>query len=244
LSSILKALKKLEDDSVQRDAVRPLLRRSIVKGPFPSIMGMPPFLRTAGIACAVGGLALGGWYVYGNLSGSDEIGPRMHPSVERKATDLAGGSAVVRGEERLAPRTMAQGSPSGVAPGTIVPPDVSTKVSPAESDPFPEKMGQPLPAEGALGRREDAAGAVNTPTRTQSFVPPELSPVNERKGDTRLKLQAIAWSSDPEKRIAVINDRVVREGRVIDGIMVDRIDGDQVVVQEDGEVWRIVFDMK
>jgi len=60
-----------------------------------------------------------------------------------------------------------------------------------------------------------------------------------REDDRRLKLQAIAWSAIPEKRIAVINDRVLREGSVVDGILVLRIDDSRVVVRENGLTWEI-----
>ncbi|MBW1700499.1 MAG: general secretion pathway protein GspB [Deltaproteobacteria bacterium] len=62
--------------------------------------------------------------------------------------------------------------------------------------------------------------------------------------DSRLELQAIAWSIDAKKRIAVINGRVVREGATIDGVSIARIGKDEVVVLEGKELWKLVFTIK
>jgi hypothetical protein len=62
--------------------------------------------------------------------------------------------------------------------------------------------------------------------------------------DSRLELQAIAWSIDAKKRIAVINGRVVREGATINGVSIARIGKDEVVVLEGKELWKLVFTIK
>lgn len=62
--------------------------------------------------------------------------------------------------------------------------------------------------------------------------------------DSRLELQAIAWSIDAKKRIAVINGRVVREGATIEGVSIARIGKDEVVVLEGKELWKLVFTIK
>lgn len=59
--------------------------------------------------------------------------------------------------------------------------------------------------------------------------------------DSRLELQAIAWSVDVERRIAVINGRVVREGAIIEGFTVTRIGKDEVFVTEGNELRKLVF---
>lgn len=54
-----------------------------------------------------------------------------------------------------------------------------------------------------------------------------------------LNLQAIAWSKDPKGRIAVINNRVIREGGSIEGFSVVRIAMDEVSVQKGGKEWKL-----
>ena len=63
-------------------------------------------------------------------------------------------------------------------------------------------------------------------------------------GKPRLKLQAIVWSSDPKERIAVINGAVLREGDSIEEFSVARIDADVVVVREGAAEWKLLFDLK
>jgi hypothetical protein len=60
--------------------------------------------------------------------------------------------------------------------------------------------------------------------------------------DNRLKVQAIAWSSAKEARMAVINSRILHEGDSVDGFTVVSIKPDDVIVLEKGAgLWRIRF---
>lgn len=68
----------------------------------------------------------------------------------------------------------------------------------------------------------------------------QSSPIEQMDGN-RLKLDAIAWSDDPKKRIAVINGRIVREGESVEGYVIIRIDVEEVIVREGGKSWRLVF---
>lgn len=60
-------------------------------------------------------------------------------------------------------------------------------------------------------------------------------------GSSGLKLQAIAWSSDSKKRIAVVNGRILREGNSIEGALIIRIDKNDVSFQKGGEQWKQKF---
>jgi len=62
--------------------------------------------------------------------------------------------------------------------------------------------------------------------------------------DSKVELQAIAWSIDPEKRIAVINGRVVREGASLEGFTIERIGKDEVFVVQGNELQKLVFTVK
>ena len=63
----------------------------------------------------------------------------------------------------------------------------------------------------------------------------------DRIDDSRLKLQALAWSDDAARRIAVINGRIVHEGESVDGYQVIKIRQEDVVVNEGGKSWRLEF---
>jgi hypothetical protein len=62
--------------------------------------------------------------------------------------------------------------------------------------------------------------------------------------DSKIELQAIAWSIDPKERIAVINGRVVREGASLEGFTITRIGKDEVFVVQRNELRKLVFTVK
>lgn len=79
----------------------------------------------------------------------------------------------------------------------------------------------------------------------------DLRPLTARKpappedmGELRLKLQAIVWSSDPKERMAVINGSILREGESIEGFSIARIDADVVVVREGAAEWKLAFELR
>jgi hypothetical protein len=66
----------------------------------------------------------------------------------------------------------------------------------------------------------------------------------QRMLDSTLKLQAIAWSEDPSRRMAVINNHIVREGESIDGFSVTRIRQEDVLVNDGTQPWRLEFGLR
>jgi cytoskeletal protein RodZ len=89
--------------------------------------------------------------------------------------------------------------------------------------------------------------AVQTPRRPASRKPFLESPASEAKpsppnlADSSYTLQAIAWSKNPTERLAVINGLVVREGDGIEGITVTQIGTNEVIVQKESKLWKLVF---
>ena len=59
--------------------------------------------------------------------------------------------------------------------------------------------------------------------------------------ESGLHLQAIAWSSDPKSRIAVINGRVLREGGSVERVLVTHIGKNEVIFKKQGEEWKQLF---
>ena len=55
----------------------------------------------------------------------------------------------------------------------------------------------------------------------------------------RLHLHAVAWSPSPVQRMAVINERIVREGESTEGFLLVHIGADYIIVREDGVSWRL-----
>jgi len=76
-----------------------------------------------------------------------------------------------------------------------------------------------------------------TPTKTAEVEIPKLN-------DPGMKLQAVTWSKTPQKRIAVINSRILREGEMVSGYLIKTINQDDIVLSQDGTQWKLVFRIK
>ena len=64
-----------------------------------------------------------------------------------------------------------------------------------------------------------------------------------RLSDSKLKLQAIAWAHEAPQRLAVINNRIVREGDSVDGYSIIQIRSEDVVVNDGTQSWRLEFSL-
>jgi Type II secretion system protein B len=58
---------------------------------------------------------------------------------------------------------------------------------------------------------------------------------------SEIKIQAIAWSPKPEKRIAVIDGNIVGEGSSVDNYSIIQIQPDEIVVSKSGQKFRLLF---
>ena len=100
-----------------------------------------------------------------------------------------------------------------------------TTVAPAENPAAPKEKALNQPAATAAGKTPPAPAKV----------------AYERLADSKLKLQALAWSADVARRMAVINGRIVREGESVDGYQIMQIREEDVVVREGARSWRLEF---
>jgi len=62
--------------------------------------------------------------------------------------------------------------------------------------------------------------------------------------DSSMKLQALAWSKDAARRMAVINGRIVREGESMEGYQIKQIREEDVVVSNGQQSWSLEFGLK
>ena len=63
----------------------------------------------------------------------------------------------------------------------------------------------------------------------------------KRSNQTKIEVQAIAWSNDPKSRLAVINGLILREGESVDNVIVMHIGKDAVVFKKGEEGWKQMF---
>jgi hypothetical protein len=97
--------------------------------------------------------------------------------------------------------------------------------------------------------RKPAFGGRTTARKpiTQIQRPPQKSavtPAYDQITDSTLKLQALAWSNDAARRLAVINGHVVHEGEAVESYQVTQIRQEDVIVHDGRKSWRLVFGLQ
>lgn len=120
----------------------------------------------------------------------------------------------------------------------------------AAASPEPGASGEAQPEEEmgkAVTASADEAQEEPLPRKNMKTSVPEADPEARIQGSTRalkgtgLTIQAISWDNDPQKRIAVINSTLCREGDRINGYLILRINPDDIVVSDGGKSGRLGF---
>ena len=62
--------------------------------------------------------------------------------------------------------------------------------------------------------------------------------------DSSVELQAISWSADPEKRLAIINGKICREKDHVGGYMIQAIKPDEVILTKGSVKGKLVFEIR
>ena len=96
---------------------------------------------------------------------------------------------------------------------------------------------------GDSGQRETRPPAIAPAKRSKTRAVPAARSY-PRLDNAQLKLQAIAWSNVAAERIAVINDRIVREGESVEGYSVNQIRQEDVVVNDGARSWQLEFGLR
>jgi len=91
--------------------------------------------------------------------------------------------------------------------------------------------------------------SVQSGTRPQASDPNKKSPSRaersyRRLDDSKMDLQAIAWSKVASQRLAVINGHIVREGESVEGFLVNQIRQENVVLNDGTTSWQLEFGLK
>jgi hypothetical protein len=140
-------------------------------------------------------------------------------------------------------------------PEKYAPPSLEEDLNATEDIPMQPLVRQSLPLARPGERSTNTERSSNTAARPSSPVtaptatapappPPESRQRSidaERLTDGSLSIQAIAWSANPDERIAVINNRVTREGASIDGYSIITIAEEAVYVRKEGKLWMVRF---
>jgi MSHA biogenesis protein MshK len=290
LSSILKALKKIEEESPPPEAFpslpQPIDSRKVINSKTQKrrrVRRTLTILFLLAVMVVAAGIFFSRHQMFiakilppaapGNRSGRSAVTPPANKIYKAKITAAPGNSVPLRSAQNRQPKTQIKSPKSrptanksqaakSTFPTGAAADQRELKSSPlkASSPPGPEEKAQlnvkvekPLkrtptqmsaaPAEKSVTRNtkvpiEPAAAAPRKPARTPARI------TYDRIADSKLKLQALAWSADDARRIAVINGRIVREGESVDGYQVIQIREEDVVVNDGGKSWSLEFAMQ
>ncbi len=253
MSSILKALKKLENGFSEQREIRPRLQKRLKKKAIHQrVIGTWLYNKRFFIIFAVVILAVGGWLVLNRKP--REEGQTLVAKTTTKPVESVG----IPEKKVSIPDMVQQKRPIGKDIEKSEPNTKAAKIKTIS----PRKLERKAPALFAekemnlpkpLSHTEKKASVPDMnqkETSTREDV--EKSEQNiqaerfesipfKQENETRLEIQAIAWSSDPESRIAVVNSRIVREGGSVEGAFVTNIGKDEIIFRKGGEEWRQLF---
>ena len=257
MSSILRALKKLEKEPRHLDEPRTLESKFVSladTGPHKRSNGLLIMIIGAGIACGL--VVLAGWWLFSDKKLQQHEVQTVMPgkSFSQQKTEPGGGSDISIEQEKPSADnevsrestdqipeppviTLPEPSSQTITQKTVLPiaeQEVIVSSSPITEIQNPEAI-EPVTAE------EVTAAEIKPPVpsiiKTDEVEIPVLK-------DPEMKLQAITWSKDPQKRIAVINNSILRQGEAVSGYRIDAINQDDVVLNERGRKWKILFRIK
>lgn len=286
MSSILKALKKLEKESPQQDeSVSWPQKIDTKKAISQNTRGALIFKKFIAVFFMAAVLAAGVWLFLGekpfrikkyfagagffNKSDGEEktaSGP-VRKKVEKRPVQVPRREIVEKKMPRLSARKTTRVSVPKMDTGAA---KTSEKSGPVKK--VDQKMlahvrkvsEKPLKAEArgengidervTISEKKSSGPGLDqrkTPAMRQAEKPDSGETAEERKfmsakimDDSKLELQAIAWSVDVKKRIAVVNGRVLREGATIEEFTITRIGKDEVVIMVGNEFRKLVFTTK
>lgn len=225
MSSILKALKRLEEDKAERldapvDIARDILRQTRkTRHPTPWKRLVPIF---GGVVVAAGTLFL----LYGWLS--------------------------VRTSKPVTRAEVVAAQPRSPQPPVIVPVDVKATVLPAvpaEPEIVEVRMAPPPVAGTGEPAARPGSPAPKASATPKTLVPPPAAkpaPVAtaEPSAWPRLSVSGIAFQAEREARLAVVNDLPVMEGTLIEDVKVEEILADRVRFASEGGTIEVLLGEK
>jgi hypothetical protein len=245
MSSILKALKKLEQDadttsgvpskiivrSTNRLRIRPIITQSLI------------IVMTIAIFAAIG-----------FIISRPAMSPRQSPAPEAGISQKTMEKAMLK-TDQIRKESLPQQS---VALQIKTPIPMVTSPSPSNESAKPvDKIEKPLTIgiDAKTVKLDNAHTGVEKPSASppkskayysepiHSDVPPptEIIEINDEAG---LKLRAISWSANVNKRIVVINGQICREGEHVNGFIVKQINPSDVIVSNESTSGKLSFKIR
>ena len=256
MSSILQALKKIESESPEKSEIRfrqqEIDAQKIIHKSITDKLRLKKqffIIFVAIILAAGGGLVLGRkpWEkvpLPATKTKTERTKPLSHVGKKTIDRNLSRKKKPVkRSDEKITAVKQAANkkSPSVIKPREKEPVSIKKteiKVSKSLSRNKKKIAGQDLIQEDNHTKRKAEKSWQNSKNRRILSIPVKQT------GESKLQLQAIAWSSDPKSRIAVINGRVLREGGSVERVLVIHIGKNEVIFKKGGEEWKQLFRLK
>jgi hypothetical protein len=273
LSSILRALKKLESEPQHLERPEGVDSKYIsLAGPEHRTSTVRPLLLFigGGIACGMV-ILIGWWFMHDRLQPgapatqqSSNIAQSVDTPITEPAKPLSIKPAV---DSPAAVQEQTVSRPAPVSPSAIQKNQSSASLDPIESrtKPVAPVLADtpavltpvasppintvPAPAESAVKPSPQAELGTSKKTISTAAVLPE-TPAKPKEPeipvlkDSDVKLQSISWSKDPSKRLAVVSNRIIREGDMVSGYQLVTINKDDLILSQKGKKWRIFFRIK
>jgi len=229
MSSILKALKRLEQEKATRKPEYIKIDAEILKS------GSSRKLSSAALiiaACAV--FASGGIAAYLFLKREAPPASAVKPQAPMPTTAGTAGSA---GSAVTAapPASESVSSANRNAPPT-------TTLNPRSERPVSSSQPVIPRQQSRVEKAAEAVPSLTPTTQVSEQKPAAVAPVVPPAKQTLLKLDGIAFQDGGSDNLAVINGTTVSKGSVIEGARVEEIQKDRVKFSRGGEKFEIILD--
>src|SRR5262249_29947759 len=157
-----------------------------------------------------------------------------------QATTAAASSLAPKAKARTRTPALAGNAPAQAASAFLHPKPVKAAIAPlAEPRPVArneERSSEQATTAAASSLAPKAEARTQTPADEAGAGSDESIPILH---NAPLKVQALYWSTSPRKRVAVINNQVLKEGDDIESFQIVRIDPDAIIVNADGHLSRV-----
>ena len=255
MSSILKALKKIEESAPPEESLNPAqaFNPRTVFGQRHRGRWLTSKTIYIGLAAVV--VLAAGILIQGYMAG--EADPRGGKPLTTAADSAPADANAFRaklpvGKTAAPSPPVAAPPPPGQAESVAAPapiPAVAPEAAAAQSAKLaaravPKEAPRAPAAERPSALAQRAAPVRETPALTRP--PAARTPEDNlsRLDESKLKVMAIAWHGQATRRIAVINGHTVKEGESVDGYTITQIRKDDVIVNDGSRSWRVEFALK
>jgi general secretion pathway protein B len=141
------------------------------------------------------------------------------------------------------------------APGVSAPPPAA-RAEASDTRPSSSVNPPPSPPKAPSKQTSERLASLAPPAKAEPEEPPAVvqAPPPIRKPDPyarveplpkgEISIQAISWADEPQARIAVMDNKILREGENVGEMTIVEIRKDDVVVRQAGRLWRVVFNLR